>query len=43
MMDVMYEIPSDDSIGRCVITRESVEGRGEPMTISRDVSVKIAQ
>ncbi|MDE7222463.1 MAG: ATP-dependent Clp protease ATP-binding subunit ClpX [Acetatifactor sp.] len=43
MMDVMYEIPSDESIGRCVITRESVEGSGEPVIISRDLPVKIAQ
>lgn len=43
MMDVMYEIPSDETIGRCVITRDSVEGKGEPVIIPRDVPVKMAQ
>ena len=40
MMDLMYQIPSDETIGRCVITREAVEGTGEPKTILRDVPVK---
>ena len=43
MMDVMYEIPSDETIGRCVITRDSVEGSGKPVIISRDIPIKIAQ
>ena len=30
MMDVMYEIPSDDTIVSCTITKESVEGTAEP-------------
>ena len=30
MMDVMYEIPSDDTITRCVITKESALGNEEP-------------
>jgi len=30
MMDVMYEIPSDESISKCTITRASVEGNEEP-------------
>ena len=34
MMDIMYEIPSDDSIETCIITKEAVEG-GEPTTIRR--------
>ena len=33
MMDVMYEIPSDDSIRECLITREAVEGISEPVVI----------
>lgn len=33
MMDVMFEIPSDDSIEECVITKEVVEGNSEPMVI----------
>lgn len=35
MMDTMYEIPSDESIEACVITKEAVEG-GKPMTIHRE-------
>lgn len=35
MMDVMYEIPSDDNIGRCRITKEVVEGTGEPVLTYR--------
>ena len=34
MMDIMYEIPSDDTIETCVITKEAVEG-GAPTTIRR--------
>lgn len=34
MMDIMYEIPSDDSIETCIITKEAVEG-GQPTTIRR--------
>ncbi len=30
MMDVMYEIPSDDTITKCVITKDSVEGNEDP-------------
>ena len=33
MMDVMYEIPSDDSIRECRITKEAVEGTSEPVVI----------
>ena len=39
MMDVMYEIPSDDTIGRCKITKDVVEGEGEPELIYRSVEV----
>ena len=35
MQDVMYEIPSDDNIGRCRITKEVVEGTGEPVLTYR--------
>ncbi len=31
MMDVMYNIPSDDTIAKCIITKEAVEGTGEPV------------
>jgi ATP-dependent Clp protease ATP-binding subunit ClpX len=35
MMDVMYEIPSDDNIGKCRITKEVVEGEGDPILTYR--------
>lgn len=31
MMDIMFDIPSDDSIRKCVITRESVLGTQDPV------------
>ena len=30
MMDLMYEIPSDQRIQKCIITKESVEGEADP-------------
>ena len=36
MMDTMYEIPSDESIEECVITKGAVEGSSEPLTIHRE-------
>ena len=36
MMDTMYEIPSDDSIVECVITKDAVDGKDEPVKIVRD-------
>ena len=31
MLDIMYEIPKDDNIGRVIITREYIEGTGGPV------------
>ena len=31
MLDIMYEIPKDDNIGRVTITREYIEGKGGPV------------
>ena len=31
MLDIMYEIPKDDNIGRVTITREYIEGKGGPI------------
>ena len=31
MMDIMYEIPKDDNIGKVTITRSFVEGKGGPL------------
>lgn len=36
MMDVMYRIPSDESIEACIITKEAVEGTSEPLLVYRD-------
>ncbi len=36
MMDVMYRIPSDDSIVECVITKGAVDGTSEPLLIRRE-------
>lgn len=30
LMDLMYKIPSDDTIRKCTITKDVVEGTGEP-------------
>lgn len=35
MRDAMYEIPSDETIVKCIITKESVEGTGKPKIIHR--------
>ena len=31
MLDIMYEIPKDDSIGKVIITRDYIEGHGAPV------------
>lgn len=36
MMDIMYEIPSDDTIESCVVTKESVEGTSQPFVVHRE-------
>ncbi|MBO5987764.1 MAG: ATP-dependent Clp protease ATP-binding subunit ClpX [Lachnospiraceae bacterium] len=36
MMDTMYEIPSDDTIGHCVITKDAVEGTQPPTVFRRE-------
>lgn len=35
MMDVMYRIPSDDTIVECKITKDAVEGKSGPLVIHR--------
>ena len=35
MMDVMYEIPSDETIEECIITKSAVEGKSGPLVIHR--------
>ena len=41
MTDVMYEIPSDDNISKCIITKEAVEGTGKPIIEYRTESVSL--
>ena len=36
MMDVMYEIPSNDNIAECILTKESVDGTQKPRVTYRD-------
>ncbi len=36
MMDVMYEIPSDDSIAECILTKQAVDGEEKPIVKYRD-------
>lgn len=41
MLDIMYEIPKDDSIGQVTITREYIEGTGGPVIRLRGQSVPL--
>lgn len=43
MMNMMYEIPSDDSIEACVITKGAVEGISDPLTIHKEAMMKKAR
>ncbi|MDE6213396.1 MAG: ATP-dependent Clp protease ATP-binding subunit ClpX [Lachnospiraceae bacterium] len=36
MMDVMYEIPSDDNIAECILTKKAVNGEEKPLVRYRD-------
>lgn len=36
MMDVMYEIPSDDTIAECILTKKAVDGEEKPLVRYRD-------
>ena len=38
LMDLMYTIPSDESIQECLITKEVIDGTGSPELIRREVS-----
>ncbi len=40
MLDIMYEIPKDDSIGEVVITREYIEGKGGPKILLRGQEIR---
>lgn len=36
MTDIMFEIPSDDTIVKCIITKEAIEGTEAPVVVRRD-------
>ena len=35
MMDVMFTIPSDETVTQCIVTKDSVEGNGQPKVVRR--------
>ncbi len=37
MLDIMYEIPKDDNIGKVTITREYIEHKGGPRIEMRGI------
>jgi ATP-dependent Clp protease ATP-binding subunit ClpX len=41
MMDVMYEIPSDDNISECVVTEEAVSGTSSPLIVYKDEAKRL--
>lgn len=40
MMDIMYEIPSDDNIATCVLTKAAVDGKEKPRVTYRNSMVQ---
>ena len=40
LMDLMYKIPSDDTIRKCTITKDVVEGTGEPEIVRGEAPAK---
>ena len=43
MMDVMYRIPSDDTIEEVIITKGAVKGESKPLVIRKEAAVKQAR
>ena len=41
LMDLMYKIPSDNTIRKCVITKDVVEGTGVPEIVHGEVPAQI--
>ena len=39
MLDIMYEIPKDDNIGRVTITGDYIEGKGSPVIEMRSIPI----
>ena len=42
MMDIMYEIPSDSSIGICTITKDVVEGKCGPEIVAEKIQYPVS-
>jgi ATP-dependent Clp protease ATP-binding subunit ClpX len=42
MLDIMYEIPKDDNIGKVTITRNYIEHKGGPLIEMRQVSQRLS-
>ena len=40
MMDIMYEIPSDPTIGICTVTKDMIDKKSGPEIIYRDASAR---
>ncbi|MCR5771749.1 MAG: ATP-dependent Clp protease ATP-binding subunit ClpX [Butyrivibrio sp.] len=36
MMDVMYQIPSDENVEECIVTKAAVEGESKPLLVYKD-------
>ncbi len=43
MMDVMYRIPSDDTIEEVIITQGAVKGESKPLVVRKEAAVKQAR
>ncbi|MBP3338444.1 MAG: ATP-dependent Clp protease ATP-binding subunit ClpX [Lachnospiraceae bacterium] len=43
MMDIMYEVPSDDTIEKCIITKETVENGAEPELVYKESKKKTSK
>ena len=43
MLDIMYEIPKDDNIGRVIITKDYIEGTGGPIIDIRNNDVTLQE
>lgn len=43
MMDVMYRIPSDDTIEEVIITKGAVKGESKPLVVRKEADVKQAR
>ena len=41
MLDIMYEIPKDDNIGKVTITKAYIEGAGGPLITMRGAAASM--